>query len=88
MGPDLSDGIIIEIDEQRGIIYIDDRFHEDMIVRYELSNYRGNETFSVGESVIYPLLYDDYPTAAGLYREKDFSNPVAQQHIHESKISA
>lgn len=77
MGPDLSDGIIIEIDKEKGVIYIEDLSHDDMIVRGEIANCQRNETFIVGEKVVYPLLYDEHPTAAGIYKQSMFTNPAA-----------
>ncbi len=88
MGPDLSDGIIIEIDQEKGMIYIQDNIHDDMIVRYKRNDHHTQEIFVVGEKVVYPLLYFEHPTAAGLYKEEVFSNHAAQQQTHQSKIGS
>ena len=88
MGPDLSYGIIIEIDNQKGMIYIKDNIHEGMIVRDEIANCQKGETFIVGDKVFYPLLYNEHPTAARIHKQSMFTSPAAQQNIHESKMSA
>lgn len=88
MGPDLSDGTIIEIDQEKGIIYIQDNIHDGMIVRCKRNNRHTEEIFIVGEKVVYPLLYLEHPTAAGLYKEEVFSNPAPQQQTHQSKIGS
>ena len=91
MGPDLSDGVIIEIDKEKGVIYIKDLFHDDMIVRGEIANCQRNETFIVGEQVVYPLLYNEHPTAAGIYKQSMFTNPsqtvlVAKKEPHRLEL--
>ena len=88
MGPDLSDGIIIEIDRDKGIIYIQDIFYDGMIVRGDIANCQKGETFIVGEQVVYPLLYNEHPTAAGIYKQSMFTNPAAQQQNPQSKTSS
>ena len=88
MGPDLSDGIIIEIDRDKGIIYIQDIFYDGMIVRGNIANCQKGETFIVGEQVVYPLLYNEHPTAAGIYKQSMFTNPAAQQQTRQSKIGS
>ena len=88
MGPDLSDGIIIEIDRDKGIIYIQDIFYDGMIVRGDIANCQKGETFIVGEQVVYPLLYNEHPTAAGIYKQSMFSNPAAQQQTRQSKTGS
>ena len=88
MGPDLSDGIIIEIDRDKGIIYIQDIFYDGMIVRGNIANCQKGETFIVGEQVVYPLLYNEHPTAAGIYKQSMFTNPAAQKQTRQSKIGS
>lgn len=85
MGPDLSDGTIIEIDRENDVVYIQDRWHEDMIVRCELANCQKGQVFIVGENVVYPLLYNEHPTAAGIYKETIFTNPSQTFLVREKK---
>lgn len=87
MGPDLSDGIIIEIDKQQGMIYIKNLFHDDMIVRGEIAHCQKGETFIVGEQVVYPFLHDEHLTVGGIYKESLFTNPATQSTFMRVKLT-
>lgn len=73
MGPDLSDGIINNIDRTLGIAYVQDTY-EDTVFHYNLSSYTGKDTLLIGTQVAYYKLYNDTPIAVALLTIKETDN--------------
>ncbi|PNK61164.1 hypothetical protein [Psychrobacter sp. FDAARGOS_221] len=87
MGPDRSDGVIIEIDDTLAKAYIQDSY-EDTVFQYDLSKYKGSDLLVVGAKVDYYKLYYSQPTAEVLFTikdlEKQHSNLTQSQNVQSS----
>ncbi|MDN3454439.1 MULTISPECIES: hypothetical protein [unclassified Psychrobacter] len=73
MGPDISDGIITNIDSILYKAYIRDAY-EDTVFYYDLCKYTGKDVLLVGTQVTYYKLYYKTPVAVGLLTKKEICN--------------
>lgn len=73
MGPDLSDGIITNIDRASGIACIQDAY-EATVFHYNLCSYTGKATLLIDTQVAYYKLYNDTPIAVALFTIKETDN--------------
>ena len=85
MGPDLSDGIINNIDRTLGIAYVQDTY-EDTVFHYNLSSYTGKDTLLIGTQVAYYKLYNETPIAVALFTIKETDNSELLKN-HDKKCN-
>ena len=90
MGPDLSDGIITNIDRILGIAYVQDTY-EATVFHYELCSYRGKDILLIGTQVEYYKLYYETPVAVGLLTRKEIDDAqlfkINDKRYHHSSHS-
>ena len=83
MGPDISDGIITNIDSILYKAYIRDAY-EDTVFYYDLCKYTGKDVLLVGTQVTYYKLYYKTPVAVGLLTKKEIRHTESFKN-HDKK---
>ena len=84
MGPNISDGIITNIDSVLYKVYIRDAY-EDTVFYYDLCKYTGKEILLVGTQVTYYKLYYKIPVAVGLLTKKEIRHTESFKNLDKKR---